>query len=243
MRLTTPPASLLTQPFDLHVPVGTATLFEQRIAEIPESHRNSWRYHRVSEDDSLTSVARAFHVSVDGLATANQLHSSDSLDNIDALVIPVALPSAPAPHVEVYKARRGDSLVTIADRFGVSIEDLRRWNHLSGATVTAGQRVRVAEPAHVASHTRSQGSSRGKSSAKADEKSKTKSAQGNAAAKKGSSAAAKKNGSSSAGNAASKSSTSKTSTKKNTSKSATTSSKSSDAKKSKSHTKSTANKN
>jgi membrane-bound lytic murein transglycosylase D len=239
MRLTTPPSSLLTQPFDLHVPVGSATLFEQRIAEIPEDHRNSWRYHRVSENDSLSTIAHTYHVSVEQLATANQLHTGDTLDNIDALVIPVALPSAPVAHVEVYKARRGDSLVTIADRFGVSIEDLRRWNHLTGASVSAGQRVRVAEPAHVATHARSQGSTHGKSNAKPDAKSKSKAAQGGATQKQGSTAAAKKSGSSKAGKANSKPSTSSASTKKSTS----ASSKTSDAKKSKSHTKSTANKN
>ena len=196
MRMITPPASLLTQPFELHVPVGTATLFLQRIAEIPEDHRNSWRYHRVAEDDSLTSVARTYHLSTEQLATVNQLHVSDSLDNIDALVIPVALPSAPVSRVELYKARKGDSLVTIADRFGVSIEDLRRWNHLSGATVAAGQRVRVAEPAHVATHTR--GHSKG--NAKPDAKSKAsqssgKTKQGKQNSKQGSTAASTKSSS------------------------------------------------
>jgi len=59
---------------------------------------------------------------------------------------------APASHTEVYRARRGESLVTIADRFGVSLEDLHRWNHSTGTAIVAGQRIRVAEPAHVASH-------------------------------------------------------------------------------------------
>jgi membrane-bound lytic murein transglycosylase D len=222
MRMITPPASLLTQPFDLHVPVGTVTLFEQRIAEIPEAHRNSWRYHRVAADDSLASIARTYHLSTEQLATVNQLHASDSLDNIDALVIPVALPSAPVSHVEVYKARRGDSLVTIADRFGVSIEDLRRWNHLTGATVGAGQRVRVAEPAHVAAHTRGHASSHGKSTTKPDEKTKSKAAKGSTAAKQRSTEAAKKSSSS---------------RKKNSSAAA----KSSDVKKPKSHAKSSTN--
>jgi membrane-bound lytic murein transglycosylase D len=152
MRMTTPPASLLTEPFSLHVPVGTATLFQQRIADIPEDRRTSWRYHRVTPEDSLTSVARGFHVTVEQLASANQLHAADTLDGVDALVVPQPLPTVPVAHVETYKARRGDSLVTIADRFGVSLDDLHRWNHLSGTSVFAGQRIRVAEPAHVAAH-------------------------------------------------------------------------------------------
>jgi membrane-bound lytic murein transglycosylase D len=151
MRMTTPPASLLTEPFSLHVPAGTATLFQQRIADIPEDRRNSWRYHRVTPEDTLASVARSYHVGVEQLATANQLHSGDALDNIEALVIPQPLPSAPASHADVYKARRGDTLITIADRFGVSIDQLHQWNRLKGITIPVGQRIRVAEPSHVAS--------------------------------------------------------------------------------------------
>ncbi len=107
----------------------------------------------------MASVARSFHVTVEQLATANQLHSDDALDDVEALVVPVPLPSSPASHTEVYKARRGDTLVTIADRFGVSLDDLHRWNHTKGASVIAGQRIRVTEPARVAPHTRDHSSS------------------------------------------------------------------------------------
>ncbi|WP_263355531.1 transglycosylase SLT domain-containing protein [Acidicapsa ligni] len=154
LRLATPPPSLLESPFDLHVPSGTAAIYEQRISEIPEDRRAQWRYHRVSSEDTLASIARTFHVSADQLATVNQLHADDSLDGVEALVIPVPLPSAPAARTDVYRARRGDTLVTIADRFGVSLEDLRRWNHGIGASVAAGQRIRVTEPVHLAPHSR-----------------------------------------------------------------------------------------
>jgi membrane-bound lytic murein transglycosylase D len=150
LRMVTPPPGVMDKPFDLHLPPGTATLFQQRIADIPEDRRAQWRYHRVTPEDSLASVARTYRVTVDQLATANQLTVNDTLANVDALVVPQPLPSAPVVHTEVYKAHRGDTLVTIADRFGVSMEDLHRWNHVSGVTVTAGQRIRVAEPARVA---------------------------------------------------------------------------------------------
>jgi membrane-bound lytic murein transglycosylase D len=150
MRMATPPPSLLTEPFSLHVPVGTATVFQQHIAEIPEDRRTSWRYHRVTPEDTLATVARSYHVTVDQLAIANQLHSDDDLQNVEALVVPLPLPSATATHTEVYRARRGDTLVKIADRFGVSLDDLHRWNHVTGTSVTAGQRIRVTEPARIA---------------------------------------------------------------------------------------------
>ncbi|MGA8041625.1 MAG: transglycosylase SLT domain-containing protein, partial [Terracidiphilus sp.] len=145
LRFTTPPDT----PFDLHLPAGTAELFQQRIAAIPENKRDAWRYHRVTPDDTLASVASSFHVSVADLAAANDMTAGESLSGVEALVIPVPPAVESASRTMTYTARRGDTLVSIADRFGVSLAQLRTWNHLSGNHVTPGRRLRVAEPARV----------------------------------------------------------------------------------------------
>jgi membrane-bound lytic murein transglycosylase D len=54
--------------------------------------------------------------------------------------------AAPPTKMVLYTSRRGDTLVTIADRFGLSLDQLRRWNHLTGTKVAAGQKLRVAAP-------------------------------------------------------------------------------------------------
>ena len=165
LRLMTPPD---TQ-FDLHLPAGTAALFNERIASIPESKRNSWRYHHLVAEDTLTSVARTYRVSVSDLASANQLSESDKLDGIEALVVPVPPAAAPSAHTVVYTTRRGDTLVSVADRFGVSLSQLRRWNKLpaTGIKVEAGHRLHVAEPARIyrtsSKHRRSSSSGAGHS--------------------------------------------------------------------------------
>ena len=69
LRMVTPPDTS----FDLHLPAGTATLFNERIALIPEAKRNSWRYHAVVAGDTLASVAREYRVEPSALAAANQL--------------------------------------------------------------------------------------------------------------------------------------------------------------------------
>jgi membrane-bound lytic murein transglycosylase D len=143
-RLTPPDTS-----FDLHLPAGTATLFDQRVAAIPEAHRNAWRYRRVKADDTVASVAREFHVSESELLDANHLHEGDDLKNVEALVIPAAPAPAPvATRAQLYTARKGDTLVTIADRFGVSLTQLRHWNKLSGTGVKVelGRKLHVSEP-------------------------------------------------------------------------------------------------
>ncbi len=147
LRMVTPPNA----PFDLHLPAGTATLFEQRIALVPEAKRNGWRYHRVAADDTLASVARQFHASESELAQVNQLRPADSLQGVEALAIPLAPVAAPSAHMLLYTARRGDTLVTIADRFGVSLTDLRRWNKMTGIKVEPGRRLHVGPPP-AASH-------------------------------------------------------------------------------------------
>jgi LysM repeat protein len=42
--------------------------------------------------------------------------------------------------------KKGDTLATIAGRFGVSIDDLRRWNKAAQGRLAAGQRLAVAAP-------------------------------------------------------------------------------------------------
>ena len=135
--------------FDLRLPAGTALVYQRSVERIPAAKRDSWRYHRVAPDDSLASVARTYHVQASDLAEANQMHESSSLEGVEALVVPVAPVIAPSRGA-FYTTRRGDTLVSIADRFGVSLSQLRSWNSLTGTKVAPGRRLHVAEPAHIA---------------------------------------------------------------------------------------------
>ena len=151
LRMDTPPDAS----FDLHLPAGTATLFDQRVALIPEARRNSWRYHTVVSGDTLTSVAEEYRVTASALAEANQLTAGDSIANVEALAVPVPPSAEPSTRTRMYTVRRGDTLVTIADRFGVSLSQLRAWNAIpSGTRVAVGRRLRVAEPAPVSAPSR-----------------------------------------------------------------------------------------
>ena len=141
LRMVTPPEAS----FDLHLPGGMAALYEQRIALVPESKRNAWRYHRVASEDTLASVALKYRVTEAALAAANQLRARDGIGGVEALLVPTA-PVAEPVHTRIYTVRKGDTLVTIADRFGVSLNQLRRWNKIPGIKVQPGQRLRVAEP-------------------------------------------------------------------------------------------------
>ena len=147
LRMDTPPDT----EFDLHLPAGTVAIFQEKIAAIPVSKRNSWRYHKVTPDDTLASIAHTYSVSVSALADSNQLDTTSKLEGVEALVVPVPAAAAPSSHTVYYTTRRGDTLVSVADRFGISLSQLRRWNKLasSGIRIEAGRRLHVAEPTLV----------------------------------------------------------------------------------------------
>jgi membrane-bound lytic murein transglycosylase D len=159
LRLTTPADTA----FDLHLPAGAALVYQKKIEQVPEAKRVSWRYHAVVADDTLASVARTYHVSVGDLAAANQMGEGDKLDGVESLIVPVPPSAEPSARGVLYTTRKGDTLVSIADRFGVSLSQLRRWNNLTGVKVAPGRRLHVAEPARVVragvSHRRSSSTS------------------------------------------------------------------------------------
>jgi len=74
---------------------------------------------------------------------------SEVIEAGDELAIPVTN-AAVAQHPMHYTTRAGDTLVKVADRFNVSVEDLRRWNHLSSSTIRPQHTLAVSEPARLA---------------------------------------------------------------------------------------------
>jgi membrane-bound lytic murein transglycosylase D len=152
LRMTTPH----DVPFDLHIPVGTRDVFAERIKDIPEGKRNSWRFHVVRAGETVDGIASALHAHVNDIASTNGLRAGDSVDTGDELIVPVASAAA-GTGPQRYKVRHGDTLITVADRFGTSVEELRRWNHLSSNVVRPGSSLTVAEPVKLApvTHVRS----------------------------------------------------------------------------------------
>jgi membrane-bound lytic murein transglycosylase D len=149
LRMTTP----RDEDYDLHLPPGTRDVFLKRVQNIPEDKRTSWRFHVVRAGESLDTVASTFHDRAAEIASANHLGADAAVKAGDELVVPVNTASS-APRPIYYVTRLGDTLVTIADRFNVSVEDLRRWNHLSSSTIKPHHTLDVAQPVHLAPSTR-----------------------------------------------------------------------------------------
>ncbi len=146
LRATTPQE----MSFDLHIPPGTKELYTDRMKEIPVEHRGSWRFHVVRPGETMDGIALSLHARVSQIAEANGLQATDAVAVGDELVVPVTpAVSVASARAQIYRVRRGDTLVTVADRFNVSVEQLREWNNLRSSAITPGRSIRVNEPLHL----------------------------------------------------------------------------------------------
>ncbi len=126
--------------FELRLPAGTGARFEANIQQVPEEKWTSWRLHEFEDGETLSQVARSYHVTLTALEAANHLDADATLPSGFLLNIPAA---PPAPKLVHYRVQRGDTLAGIADRYDVTVEELRRWNHLRGTHVSRGARLRI----------------------------------------------------------------------------------------------------
>jgi membrane-bound lytic murein transglycosylase D len=145
LRLSTP----RDIPYDLHIPPGTHDLYMDRVKEIPEANRASWRFHVVKEGETLDEIATSLHGHATEIAGINDVAPGKPIEAGDELIVPVAAATVTAG-VQRYTPRAHDTLVTVADRFGVSVEELRSWNKLSSNRIVPGRSLYVTEPMHLA---------------------------------------------------------------------------------------------
>jgi membrane-bound lytic murein transglycosylase D len=140
LRLVTPP----DPEFVLRLPEGTAERFFAEIAAIPSEKWVSWRRHKVEEGETLSAIARQYHVSPAEVADANDLPSGSSLEAGQKLIIPAAArPEASTGKLIRYRVRKTDTISTIADEFDVTTGELRKWNHLRADHVVRGTFLRI----------------------------------------------------------------------------------------------------
>ena len=142
LRLSTP----RTGTFQLHIPAGTKDQYLTAIAAIPPGMRLWWRYHEVHADETVASIARSYHTTAKQIEEANHLDGPE-LEANAKLVIPVT----PSKHgvsdtatyarrITRYHVHKGDTVESVADNFGISAQQLRRWNGLRGDSLR-GRRV------------------------------------------------------------------------------------------------------
>ena len=126
--------------FELNLPAGYGEKFLNVISQVPADKWTSWRLHTVEQGESIADIARHYHVTVAGIESANHLEAHAVVPAGFMLNVPAAPPAVRLVH---YRVVRGDTLEGIAERFDVSVSQLKRWNNIHGASVPRGSRLKI----------------------------------------------------------------------------------------------------
>lgn len=178
-RWATPPASRGVG-YKVKLPVGSSERFLAEFSKIAPSERLTFRHHRVRRGDTLSHISKAHGIPVAAIMRFNGLKNPRSLQIGQNLIIPlpadapVRQPARPAPiksapkpavasntaknaatpakasSAQNYIIRRGDTLWSIAQHFGVAVDDLMRWNGLPRGghrSLQVGKKLVVRTPA------------------------------------------------------------------------------------------------
>ncbi|HHN47972.1 MAG TPA: LysM peptidoglycan-binding domain-containing protein [Bacteroidales bacterium] len=123
-------------------------------------------YHRVRSGENLGLIAQRYRVRVNDLRRWNNLSGSTIYPGQRLIVYPgsgyQAAASIPAATtvggVTYHTVRSGENLGLIANRYKVSVSNLRRWNNISGNVIHPNQRLIVSNPAAQSSASSTNGS-------------------------------------------------------------------------------------
>ncbi|UCH40547.1 MAG: LysM peptidoglycan-binding domain-containing protein [Gammaproteobacteria bacterium] len=144
----------------LMVPTATKSLNSytlsqnSRIARLQNTNRKGTkRVHIVRPGQSLWSISRSYGVSTQSLAKWNGMAPIDTLrvgqklvlwtrGNLSQKVSINQTRPSNALHALRYTVRKGDSLYRIADRFNITVADIKRWNRV-GKYLQPGQKLKL----------------------------------------------------------------------------------------------------
>ncbi len=92
----------------------------------------------VKKGDSLWSIAKKYGISVDELKSLNNLNS-----NLLSIGQTLKISGEPITNNDIYIVKRGDSLYSIASRYGISVDVLRNYNNLTSNNLSVGQQLYI----------------------------------------------------------------------------------------------------
>jgi len=113
--------------------------------------------YRVQNGETLDKIAAKFGMEAEGLRAVNGIGAKARIPVGRTRLVPTQGPSeaaavtlsnavfttVPQGRTFYYRVQRGDSLPSIAARYGVSAADLRRWNGLVQNSVQVGKTLRI----------------------------------------------------------------------------------------------------
>ncbi len=154
----------------LNIPEGTRDEFLKNYAKVPDEDKLTWIHHKIRSGQTLSTIARRYGVSMREIKRFNNIRGT-LIRAGHYLVIPVPqnreyasrmakrttrrrsvtrrkpVSNVPGRVKQEYVVKKGETLWEIANRYNVSVSQLRKWNGLGYSRIIhPGQKVNVWLP-------------------------------------------------------------------------------------------------
>jgi membrane-bound lytic murein transglycosylase D len=153
LQPSTPPKEMIAESgYVVRVPVGQRDKFYAEFPKLTPEEKRPWLVHSVARGESLRSIARTYGITSAQLADYNNLSANERVRSGMKLRVPMSVMApgaavsdddiaskesnvtAPTPKKSskiTHRVKKGETVNSIADRYGVRAADVRNWNNLS----------------------------------------------------------------------------------------------------------------
>lgn len=140
---------------DFYAALDNQTPIEKTITKntLSKKSSNAWVYHRIRRGENLNSIAVKYGVSVSEIKSWNNLKSNKILLGSRLKIFSDRGSNTYASSDEVttqkksslykYKVRSGDTIGELAQKFGVTASQIRKWNGLLSNNLIAGKTLKI----------------------------------------------------------------------------------------------------
>lgn len=156
------------RPYKLKVPVDKAEPLLRMIAEIPQGEkpigtfrvaRGVFINHKVRRGDTLATIAKKYKTSVAVIRSVNPslkqnlfegqrlnvpIRSGKALAVADKSEMSAEKKAPESRKLTIHRVQRGDTLGSLSRKYGISMAEIRKINHLKTNTIKNGQKLRIA---------------------------------------------------------------------------------------------------
>jgi membrane-bound lytic murein transglycosylase D len=146
------------KPYKLRVPIEMTGQFLTVIDEIPQADtpRDTFRKksgvainYKVRQGETLASIAGKYKTTVGAIRSANHLSKKDQVVLGQRLTVPIKSSTGGSTKAQKsetivrHKVKKGDTLASLARKYGISSLEIKKANHLESEKLKTGQTLRI----------------------------------------------------------------------------------------------------
>ena len=123
---------------------------DKKVIEKKENTSKNKTVHEVEEGDMLSTIAEDYGVTVEDLKEWNDLESDKIIVGQKLTVIEPKKTKEKTntsnKKAKLHKVKEGENLTLIAEKYDISLEDIREWNDIEKDVIVPGQELIVSKP-------------------------------------------------------------------------------------------------